>query len=697
MLFRKKSPGRKGGRAGDPAAHGTAAVNLAVIADAMVARANALRDQRQWRSAAVLYDEVLRIRPDAALHVQCGHMHKEAGDLAQAEAQYRKALGLLPDDADLALQLGHLFKVAGRVREAEASYARAAALQPGWEVPAAELRFLRTKGWRPALAEANDTVPGFSAEADALRQAASHDLLVPEIVPRKRSEMFHPHHESLDLRRFGRRERSFWGVLPTFRGVEALRGFCISTAPVLEMQVSIDGLLIHRGPVKGGYALQYERENPDLLKYTFNVWLDFSAFLHGRYEIELRFIRAGRDARVHREQVVVAAPLREADHPGSDAILSLPQDDNRTVEQQVNARPSVVRPAQRAVFPTLPKTVLILRTDQLGDMVTSIPAIQRLRELLPQARLVALMTASNAGFAATLGLFDEIVEVDFPDDLLDRRRTMPLAEQAALRERLAAYRFDLALDLAESSMSRPLLLLSGAPFLYGFYDRDWPWLTAGFEGATHDPKNDREIAPHSTRVLACVERLGALLHGRAEVMRRTDLSRDRLRAYGLPDRDRFAVLHTGARIAFSRWPHYGALAALLLARTDLRVVLLADDAAAAGTLPEEVLASDRFHLLTGRLPFDDLDALLSFCSAFVGNDSGPKHLAALRGANVVSLHAARVNWAEWGQEMSGCIISRKVPCAGCSIYHDADECGQDYACITEIRVQEVLAAVMALL
>ena len=667
----------------------------------MVARADALRDQRHWRNAAVLYDEALRIRPDAGLHVQCGHMHKEAGDLAQAEAHYREALRLMPGDPDLALQMGHFFKVAGRLREAEASYSRAAALQPGWDAPAAELRFLhtkglRTKGWQ-AAADSDGAALEYRDEADALHQAASLGRLVPEIVPRKRHEMFHPHHESVNLCRFGRRERSFWGVIPTLRGVEAIRGFCISARPVVELQVCIDGLLIHRGPVKGGYMLQYERENPDLLKYTFNVWLDFSGFVHGRYEIELRFIHADRDARIHREAIVITTPLLEADHPDSDAILSLLPDDNRTVEQQVNARASVVRPARRAVFPVLPRTVLILRTDQLGDMVTSIPAMQRLRELLPQARLVALTTASNAAFAATLGLFDEIVEVDFPDDLLDRRRTMPLAVQEELRERLAAYRFDLALDLAESSMSRPLLLLSGAPFLYGFYDRDWPWLTAGFEGATHDPKNDRETAPHSTRVLACVERLGSLLHGRAEVMRRPDLTRDRLQAYGLAAQDRFAVLHTGARIAFSRWPHYGALATLLLAGTGLKVVMLADDPAIAGTLPPELLASDRFTLLARRLPFDDLDALLSFCSAFVGNDSGPKHLAALRGANVVSIHSARVNWSEWGQEMSGCIVSRKVPCAGCSIYHDADECGQDYACITGISAEEVLAAVVALL
>ena len=41
------------------------------------------------------------------------------------------------------------------------------------------------------------------------------------------------------------------------------------------------------------------------------------------------------------------------------------------------------------------------------------------------------------------------------------------------------------------------------------------------------------------------------------------------------------------------------------------------------------------------------------------------------------------------------IISRRVPCAGCAIFHDDDECGKDFACIVEIKPQEVFDAMMA--
>jgi ADP-heptose:LPS heptosyltransferase len=114
-------------------------------------------------------------------------------------------------------------------------------------------------------------------------------------------------------------------------------------------------------------------------------------------------------------------------------------------------------------------------------------------------------------------------------------------------------------------------------------------------------------------------------------------------------------------------------------------------------LPKDALESDQIFYLNQALPFDQFDALLSFCSVFVGNDSGPKHLAALRGAQVVSIHSSRIGWNEWGQEQTGVVISRQVPCAGCSLHHDPEECGQGVACITKITVPEVFREVKNLL
>ncbi len=650
---------------------------VAEIVAGLIDRASAARDVKDYRGAALLFAEALRLQPDHfGVAVQCGHMFKEAGDLVTAETYYLTASKLQPDDPDLALQLGHFYKVAGRMDKAEAAYRRALELIPGWADPAGELVALRGTTRPPEQAQ--------DADIDL-------DRLAPELFPRPAHELQRTCVDSVQIRQLGaRQERTRWGAMRTLRGVEAIRGVCISAEPIAAMSIHLDERVIHQGPIEG-FAFPGARDGQ--LKYVFNVWRDFTGWPEGPCRVAVRFTTLGGDVRTHVEYVVVAPAWTEAELPECDGVVDMPGVAPEALEAAINARPSMVRQAERNLFPDGVKSVLVLRTDQLGDMATSTPAVRRLRELLPGAKLVGLLTSGNAEFAATLGLFDEIIVIDFPDDPLERRRLMGPQAQEQLRRRLHAYDFDIALDLAESGVSRPVLLLSGAKFLYGYYAHHWPFMDGGFDGTTRDRRNGHECMPQSTKVRALVERLGSTLKSHAEVIPRPELRRDQLEPYGIGPDISYAVLHTGARIRFSRWPGYGALAALLLERTDLDVVIMAEETDYADRLPPEVRASPRVHLLTQRLPFDDFDAFLSFCSVFVGNDTGPKHLAAIRGAPTISIHSARINWGEWGQELTGSIISRRVPCAGCMLYHDADECGKAFACVTKITPAEVFEAV----
>jgi ADP-heptose:LPS heptosyltransferase len=261
-----------------------------------------------------------------------------------------------------------------------------------------------------------------------------------------------------------------------------------------------------------------------------------------------------------------------------------------------------------------------------------------------------------------------------------------------LKRRLAAHAFDLAIDLSGDGASRPILLLAEARYRVGFGPHDFGWLATGFGALTRDPLNGHECAPHTTKLMGLIEWLGALARPHASVIRRKDLARESLVAFGIAANERYVVLHTGARLKFSRWPHYAELARLVLEGTDCKVVAMADDGEFRAALPPDLARNPRFQLIDQRLQFDQFDALLSFCAAFVGNDSGPKHLASLRGAPVVSIHCARNNWNEWGQENTGYIVSRRVPCAGCSVHFEPEDCGKDFACVVNVRTEEVFEA-----
>ena len=296
------------------------------IAAGMVSRADAARDARNYEAAALLYDEALRIIPseDAGIQIQCGHMLKEGGRFVDAERHYAEAARLTPGDPDLALQLGHFYKVTGQVAQAEGAYRKALTLKPDWAEPQRELDALAKGGWRgggsvppaptpPAAGDGRAKGESWHLGDEAARLAHAGDVetLALEVAPRRADTLYRSYGEHIDMRRCGLWERSFWGMMRTLRGVQAVRGFCISLVPIVELQLTFNGVLVHRGPLRGGYALEGEREASELRKYVFNAWLDFGGFAYGRYGMEARFIDANGNARTYREDMVIRrAPRR---------------------------------------------------------------------------------------------------------------------------------------------------------------------------------------------------------------------------------------------------------------------------------------------------------------------------------------------------------------------------------------------------
>src|ERR1043166_6135942 len=96
---------------------------------------------RRWAEAEAAYRKALGINPELAhIWVQYGHALKEQGKLAEAEAAYRRSLGLNASSADTHLQLGHVLKLQGRRDDAVASYLPAHRLASALPYPVIELQ-----------------------------------------------------------------------------------------------------------------------------------------------------------------------------------------------------------------------------------------------------------------------------------------------------------------------------------------------------------------------------------------------------------------------------------------------------------------------------------------------------------------------------------------------------------------------------
>ncbi len=495
----------------------------------------------------------------------------------------------------------------------------------------------------------------------------------------------------LDVMQIGAR-RAGGEAMALLTGIEAVRVRAVGPQVPLAMRVRLGGRTVARVEAAEGAPLPDSR--PEWQHAIFHAWIDVSGMPAGLTELQLHFEE--RDSGYQTREFEVRIGTEPDARERSNAFI--PARVGGSVEDHVNGLETILRPARRGLIEGPVERVLVMRVDQLGDVSTSIPAMLRLRELFPQARFYGLASPFLRPLLDSLGLFEATESVAFLYDHALRTRHMPLSEAARLREVMRGWKIDVAVDLCSGADSRPLLLLADARTTIGFGPRDFPWLSFGIEAQSRDPLNGRECISHASMVMTLVEALGATLGNAHRTLPRTGDPGPARRRAGLPADGRFAVLHAGSRLPVTRWPmeSFAALARMIATQAGLHVLLIAD-----GPLPEAVRADlqamgERVVLAEGQLAFDDFDMLASSCAVFVGNDSGPKHLAALRGAPVVSVHMGRHNWDEWGQDGHGYIVSRRVPCVGCGVEEAAD-CGKGLPCLVHIRPEDIFAAVRACL
>ncbi|GBQ63390.1 hypothetical protein AA103196_0576 [Ameyamaea chiangmaiensis NBRC 103196] len=658
------------------------------------------RDTGRFREAAELFLNVLEIREDRGIRMQVGHMYKEARNFEAARQHYDIVYAADENDPEISLQLGHFCKVQGRYEDALSHYRRASELSPDWESPRREVEAiewsddLRLERRRSALLSPTD--------AEVQYGFSEYDLFDPlldgSLIAQSYEDLCVTHQPAFVPTRNGTPQTSEWGKGLTVRGISALRGYLVSSVHIDRVDIIMDGELIHSENLT--IATQpREKTNKDIRKYCYNAWIDFTDVESGWHDFVFRAVAPGLDEAEgktwRRERLIVAPPFETAYYNQSDAVLeTLDKDTPLTLVEQINARPSVLHRCTTQSFPFDVKTVAVLRPDQLGDLVASVPALQKIRAALPRAKLVGLLSRANEGLARSLGIFDEIIVVNFPDDPVMRDRVMSIEDQIALKKALAPFNFDLAIDLPVSANSHKLLPLLGAPLTMGF---GGPRKSIDLNFSSYDPSTGCDFVKHSARTAIIGDAVALAADSGARVIRRNDLSRETLVPYGVPAQEPYIVIHSGARIKFTHWPHYTELAERVVRHMGMRVVYMAENTDQKSRLPADLLDSGGIVYVSGQMPFDHFDTFLSFSSAFIGNDSGPKHLASLRGTQVVSLHSSRIGWQEWGQERGGIAISRRVPCAGCSLHHNYDECAKDVACIRLISVDEVYSAISQLL
>ncbi len=343
--------------------------------------------------------------------------------------------------------------------------------------------------------------------------------------------------------------------------------------------------------------------------------------------------------------------------------------------------------------------ILVVKVDHIGDFVTALPAIRRLKSHFPDAEISVLAAPAAVAFADLEPAITEILPFEFfhARSALGQK-TITEADLAALRARLTPRKFDLAVDLRKQLDTRRLLLATGARLLAGF-DRagDFPWLDIALEW-------EGDLGLHAKRshiaddLLNLVQSIAAaadqnrvgLSAAAIAALREANPPPDGFRTFFLGP---VVCLHPGAGNEMKQWPEnsFVALADLLVQELGANVLVIGgpDEADIADRVAAGAADPVGVRSVAGFVPLRALPALISRCALFVGNDSGPKHIAALVGVPTIGIHSGTVDpteWAPFGQELVA--IARVMRCSPC-YFHRPSDCMRSLACIKQIPVAAI--------
>lgn len=317
----------------------------------------------------------------------------------------------------------------------------------------------------------------------------------------------------------------------------------------------------------------------------------------------------------------------------------------------------------RPMAPIQPKKILVVRRDNVGDLVCTTPAFAALRERFPEAQIGALVNSYNAEVLHGNPNIDYVFvyqKLKHTSGLKARIRAV--ATRLKLIVKLRYWRPDITI-LAKSSYDKHGLSFArqiGAKNIIGF-------MPDGLNQVTNLP--DIRLAPPGLAALHEVEAVNQLLaplgikHALGSLQVYPDNRVVERFKRQLPKGSRRIALHISAREKERRWGvdnFIELIKRIVKTQPDTQILLFwspgkaddryhpGDDEAAAQII-EVLQSSQLIPVPTQNL--SELIAALSICELFVGADGGAMHLAVALDKYVVALFenlSGKLNhWYPW--------------------------------------------------
>jgi len=334
------------------------------------------------------------------------------------------------------------------------------------------------------------------------------------------------------------------------------------------------------------------------------------------------------------------------------------------------------------------KNILIIRTDRLGDVLLSTPAIQAVKQALPSSYVAFMARPYTEGVVSGNRYLDEVIIYD--KDCRHKSFLATVLFALGLRK----YKFDLALILHSTARANFIAFLAGIPRRVG-YARKAAWFLTDklpyikSQGLKHEIDYTLDVV-RAAGIDFDIKGLRLLLPINKSD---DDFAVNFLKKHGVTEKYNLICIHPSAGCISRIWPanKFCELADKLSRDMNCKIVILGfSEGLKQAETVKALMKQPSF--IAADFTIKQTAALLKRCRFIVSTDTGPAHIASAVGTPCVTIFGRKqpgLSPARWKpQGKDNVVLHKDVGCIDCL----AHNCVKQFACLEAVTVDEVLDA-----
>ncbi|NDC83222.1 glycosyltransferase family 9 protein [bacterium] len=332
-----------------------------------------------------------------------------------------------------------------------------------------------------------------------------------------------------------------------------------------------------------------------------------------------------------------------------------------------------------------PRHILLLKLDHIGDIVLTLPTLKALRRQFKTAHITLACGSWGVDMLKAEGVVDEFITINY----LAPNHPNPKAELATFYAAVAGKQFDIAVDLRPFGNTQFLLKKVSAQFKLG------SWSDQSSTTLLHFT----DVAPQDIHVAEKIYRMAQHLGCTApiegpQITFSSDETAFADQFFESTQWGNATVIgiHAFANVETRNWgvDNFAAVATQLVALGYKVIWFAVKQPNTFETLFSEEIKKN--IVVVSQAQLRESMAIMSRCTVFVSNNSGPMHMAAASGCPTLGVFSGAEIPLEWGPYgMRNRSIIADIGCIRCHQSHCAHK-----SCLTSISPSNVLMEIRSM-